>query len=53
MVHAPGETVALLGVERLAIVRAGDVLLVADLSRSQDIKTLRQYLAESGLQIIL
>lgn len=53
LVHAPGETVALLGVERLAVVRVGDVLLVADLERSQDIKALRDRVAEEGLEEIL
>jgi mannose-1-phosphate guanylyltransferase len=49
MVHAPGEVVALLGVDDLAIVRAGDVLLVAGLERSQDIKELRERIAAAGL----
>ena len=53
LVHAPGEKVAVLGVERLAIVRAGDVLLIADLDRSQDIKALRDRVAEAGLEEIL
>lgn len=49
LVHAPGMVVALLGVEGVAVVRAGDVLLVASLQHSQDIKALRQKLAEHGL----
>ena len=49
LVHAPGETVALLGVEGLAVVRAGDVLLVARLDRSQDIKALREKVAAAGM----
>ncbi len=50
LVHAPGEKVALLGVEGLAIVRAGDVLLVARLDRSQDIKALREKVAAAGME---
>jgi mannose-1-phosphate guanylyltransferase len=39
MVQAgPGRTVALLGVEGLAIIETDDVLLVADLRRSQEVK---------------
>lgn len=53
LVHAPQGVVALLGVERLAIVRAGDVLLVASLQHSQDIKELRQRLAAAGLGELL
>ena len=49
LVHAPGVTVALLGVEDLAVVRAGDVLLVASLKRSQDIKALREAITARGL----
>jgi len=50
LVHAPGEKVALLGVEGLAVVRAGDVLLVARLDRSQDIKALRDKVAAAGME---
>lgn len=50
LVHAPGEKVALLGVEGLAIVRAGDVLLVARLDRAQDIKALREKVAAAGME---
>ncbi|NKB88007.1 MAG: NTP transferase domain-containing protein [Acidobacteria bacterium] len=50
LVHAPGEAVALLGVENLAVVRAGDVLLVARLDRSQDIKALRDQVAAAGME---
>ena len=50
LVHAPGEKVALLGVEGLAVVRAGDVLLVARLDRSQDIKALRDAVAAAGME---
>ena len=50
LVHAPQqEVVALLGVEGLAVVRAGDVLLVAALDKSQDIRGLREHLTEMGL----
>lgn len=50
LVHAPGELVALLGVEGLAVVRAGDALLVARLDRAQEVKALRRRLVERGLQ---
>jgi len=50
LVHAPGEKVALLGVEGLAVVRAGDVLLVARLDRSQDIRALRDKVAAAGME---
>lgn len=53
LVHVPEGTVALLGVERLAIVRAGDVLLVASLQHAQDIKVLRARLADAGLDELL
>lgn len=53
LVYAPGETVALLGVDDLAIVRAGDVLMVAALHRSQEVKALRERLAELGLEDVL
>ncbi len=50
LVHAPEqEIVALLGVEGLAVVRSGDVLLIAALDRSQDIRDLRERLMEMGL----
>lgn len=50
LVHAPGqEVVALLGVEGLAVVRAGNVLLIAALDKSQDIRGLRERLMEMGL----
>ncbi len=49
LVHAPDDLVALLGVERLAVVRAGDVLLVASLEHSQDIKALRERISELDL----
>ena len=53
LVHAPGSVVALLGVEGLAVVDTGDVLLVASLARSQDIKLLRERLADLGLEDLL
>ena len=53
LVHAPNSTVALLGVDRLAVVDTGDVILVASLDRSQDIKLLREKLAEMGLEDLL
>jgi len=53
LVHAPGSLVALLGVDGLAVVDTGDVLLVASLERSQDIKLLRERLAELGLEHLL
>jgi len=49
----PEGTVALLGVERIAVVRAGDVLLVASLQHSQDIKALRERIADAGLDDLL
>lgn len=53
LVHAPDDEVALLGVERLAVVRSGRTLLVAALDRSQDIKMLRKKLAELGRDDLL
>jgi mannose-1-phosphate guanylyltransferase len=53
LVHVPEGTVALLGVERIAVVRAGDVLLVASLQHSQDIKALRERIADAGLDDLL
>lgn len=53
LVHAPDSVVALLGVENLAVVHTGDVLLVASLERSQDVKLLRERLAELGLEDLL
>jgi mannose-1-phosphate guanylyltransferase len=38
IVDAPGKLVALLGVKDLIVVESGDVILVADKSRAQDIK---------------
>ncbi len=48
LVHAPDDMVALLGVEGLAVVRAGGVLLVAALDHSQQIKALRDKVAEGS-----
>jgi len=53
LVHAPDAVVTLLGVDNLAIVHTGDVLLVASLERSQDVKLLRERLAELGLDHLL
>lgn len=53
LVHAPDAVVTLLGVDNLAVVHTGDVILVASLERSQDIKLLRERLAELGLEHLL
>lgn len=53
LVHAPDTVVTLLGVENLAVVHTGDVILVASLERSQDVKLLREKLAELGLEHLL
>ena len=53
LVHAPDCHVALVGVDNLAVVYTGDVLLVASLDRSQDIKLLRERLKDSGLEDLL
>jgi mannose-1-phosphate guanylyltransferase len=53
LVHAPDAVVTLLGVENLAVVHTGDVILVASLERSQDVKLLRERLAELGLEHLL
>ncbi len=53
LVHAPDSVVTLLGVDHLAVVQAGDVILVASLDRSQDVKLLRERLAELGLEHLL
>ncbi len=47
LVHVSDDVVALLGVEGLAVVRAGGVLMVASLQRSQQIKELRDKVAEA------
>jgi hypothetical protein len=52
-VHAPGAVVTLLGVDHLAVVHTGDVILVASLERSQDVKLLRERLAALGLEHLL
>ena len=49
LVYAPDELVALLGVDGVAVIRAGDVLLVASLERAQEIKALRRRLEKLGL----
>ena len=53
LVHSPDSLVALLGVDNLAIVNTGDVLLVASLERSQDVKLLRDKLRELGREDLL
>lgn len=53
LVYAPDDMVALLGVRGLAIVRTGGVLLVAPLDRSQQIKALREKVAEASLERFL
>ena len=53
LVHAPDLVVTLLGVDHLAVVHTGDVILVAALERSQDIKLLRERLADLGLDHLL
>jgi mannose-1-phosphate guanylyltransferase len=53
LVHAPDAVVTLLGVNNLAVVHTGDVILVASLERSQDVKLLRERLAELGLEHLL
>ncbi len=53
LVHAPDTVVTLLGVDNLAVVHTGDVILVASLERSQDVKLLRARLAELGLDHLL
>jgi len=53
LVHAPDCHVALLGVDNLAVVCTGDVVLVAALDRSQDIKLLRERLEDAGLEDLL
>jgi len=53
LVHAPDAVVTLLGVHNLAVVHTGDVILVASLERSQDVKLLRERLAELGLEHLL
>ena len=53
LVHAPEDMVALLGVKGLVVVRTGGVLLVAPLDRSQQIKALRDKVAEALLDRFL
>lgn len=53
LVHAPDAVVTLLGVHDLAVVHTGDVILVASLERSQDVKLLRERLTELGLEHLL
>ena len=53
LVYAPEAVVTLLGVDHLAVVHTGDVILVASLERSQDVKLLRRRLTELGLDHLL
>lgn len=53
LVHAPEAVVTLLGVDNIAVVHTGDVILVASLERSQDVKLLRERLTELGLEHLL
>jgi len=52
-VHAPDTRVVMLGVDNLAVVHTGDVVLVASLERSQDVKLLRERLEVLGLDHLL
>ncbi|MBU6376849.1 MAG: hypothetical protein KGQ59_12680, partial [Bdellovibrionales bacterium] len=52
VVDAPGRTVATLGVQDLIIVDSGKVILVADKSRAQDIKTLVDVLKKSNPALV-
>ena len=47
-VHAPGRTVALLGVEDLVVVLTDDAVLVTTRERSQDVGKITRALAEAG-----
>ena len=53
LVHAPDTRVVMLGVDNLAVVHTGDVVLVASLERSQDVKLLRERLEVLGLDHLL
>lgn len=46
LVHASSRLVALVGVENLVVVETADAVLVANLSRSQDVKTIVEQLSE-------
>lgn len=53
VVDVPQRLVALLGVEGLVVVDTGDVLLVADLERSQEVPKLLEVLRRRGLDTYL
>jgi len=48
VVYAPGQTVALLGVQDLVVVSTADALLVVPRSRAQEVRRIVAKLAESG-----
>ena len=48
VVYAPGQTVALLGVEGLVVVQVGDVLMVCPRERAQDVRALTVALEQLG-----
>ena len=48
VVYAPGQTVALLGVECLVVVQVGDVLMVCPRDRAQDVRALTLELEQLG-----
>lgn len=52
IVDAPGKLVALLGVKDLVVVQQGDVLLVADKSRAQDIRLVVEKVKKSHPHLI-
>jgi mannose-1-phosphate guanylyltransferase len=49
LIHAPDRLVVLLGMENTVIVDTPDALLVADLSRSQDVREIVEELQRRGL----
>jgi mannose-1-phosphate guanylyltransferase len=53
IVDAGSKTVALIGVRDLVIVETADVLLVADRSRDQDVRELRERIRRAGLGHLL
>ena len=53
MVTDPGTAVALVGVSGLAVIRAGDAVLVLPLERAQDVRAAVDALARRGLTRVL
>lgn len=53
LIHCPDKLVALLDVEDLVVVDAGDVLLVTSVERSQQIPQLRERLRDEGFEDLL